>query len=311
MKNYAIGVDIGGSHISCAAIDIINGTLIHGSEAERDVNNQAPAEEILKTWGLAIAQSAQSVGFENLKGIGFAMPGPFLYDKGIAKFTAAVAKYQNLYNVNVMEGLNKLLNLPEQLPMRFMNDASAFAVGEDWLGKASNFNRSVSITLGTGFGSAFIADGIPVVEGDGVPQMGCVWHLPFIDGIGDDYFSTRWFEKEWFKLSGEKISGVKSVAELAASSDAAQSLFTTFGYNLGAFLSPWLKSFNAEILIIGGNVSGAYRLFGPAFEAGLQESGIILKIEISSLKEKAALIGSARMLDDTYFEKIFPVLSKM
>lgn len=311
MKNYAIGVDIGGSHVSCAAIDIVNGTIISGSETERGVNNQASSEEILKEWSLAILQSAEHVGIENLKGVGFAMPGPFLYDKGIAKFTAAVAKFQNLYDINVVESLNDLLNFQEKLPMRFMNDASAFAVGEAWLGKSSNSNKSVSITLGTGFGSAFVTDGIPVVEGEGVPPMGCVWHLPFKDGIGDDYFSTRWFEKEWFKLSGEKLAGVKSVADKAYTNSDAQSLFTKFGDHLGEFMGPWLKDFRADILVMGGNVSGAYQLFGPAFEAKLKAIGLNANIEISNLKEQASLIGSARMLDDDYFEKILPVLSKM
>lgn len=311
MKNYAIGVDIGGSHISCAAIDIVNGTVINGSEAERAVNNQATAEEILKEWSLAIKQSAEHIGIENLKGVGFAMPGPFSYDKGIAKFTAAVAKFQNLYDVNIVDELNNLLNLQEKLPMRFMNDASAFAVGEDWLGKASAFNKSVSITLGTGFGSAFIADGIPIVEGYDVPKMGCLWHLPFANGIADDYFSTRWFEKEWFNASGEKLTGVKSVADRATINNEVQKLFSKFGNNLAAFSGPWLKSFQAEILVIGGNVSGAYTLFGPAFETKLKEMDLNINIEISNLKEQAALIGSARMLDDNYFEKILPVLPKM
>ena len=51
--------------------------------------------------------------------------------------------------------------------------------------------KSLSITLGTGFGSAFISDRIPIVDGPLVPKIGCVYHLPYRDGIADDYFSTR------------------------------------------------------------------------------------------------------------------------
>ena len=56
--------------------------------------------------------------------------------------------------------------------IRFMNDASSFAVGEAWAGSASKFNRSLSITLGTGFGSAFISNRIPIVDGPEVPKTG-------------------------------------------------------------------------------------------------------------------------------------------
>ena len=72
-----------------------------------------------------------------------------------------------------------------------MNDASSFAVGEAWAGSASKFDRSLSITLGTGFGSAFISNRIPIVDGPLVPKLGCIYHLPYRDGIADDYFSTR------------------------------------------------------------------------------------------------------------------------
>ena len=290
MKNYALGVDIGGSHISCAVIDLINNVIVKGSEAERDVDNKAEVVEILSEWSLAIAESAKSIGFDNIAGIGFAMPGPFLYDKGIAKFDSSVAKFEKLYDVDVASELIKILSVNGQTPLRFMNDASAFAVGEAWLGKGAKTNKSVSITLGTGFGSAFIKDGLPVVEGEGVPKMGCVWHLPFEKGIGDDYFSTRWFVKEWELISGKEVKGVKSIAEISKVDDRAIELFVKFGNNLGTFLGPWLRDFGAEILIIGGNVSGAHNLFGDAMLAKLNSMGVNVSVEISDLKENAANI---------------------
>ena len=42
------------------------------------------------------------VPLENVKGIGFAMPGPFDYVKGIC-YIQGVAKYENLYGINVTE----------------------------------------------------------------------------------------------------------------------------------------------------------------------------------------------------------------
>lgn len=192
-----------------------------------------------------------------------------------------------------------------------MNDASAFAVGEAWLGQSSKVSKSVSVTLGIGFGSAFIANEIPVAEGDGVPKMGCLWHLPFKDGIGDDYFSTRWFIKRWKEITGKTVNGVKEIAEMAKRDSNAISLFFEYGRNMGYFLGPWLSDFEAVVLVIGGNVSGAYSLFGPSLESVLNQIGLSGKIVLSTLKEDASIIGSARMIDSEYFESIKPVLSKM
>ena len=166
MKTIAIGTDIGGSHISCAAVDLQKQSIIKGSLATQRVDNQAPAEEILDNWVVALGKSLAKIDCTQLAGIGFAMPGPFDYTQGIALFTAKVAKYQNLHGVNVSRRIKELLVLPAGLELRYLNDATAFGVGEAWLGKAAGAKRSISITLGTGLGSAFVDDGIPVVEGD-------------------------------------------------------------------------------------------------------------------------------------------------
>jgi glucokinase len=58
MQNIAIGADIGGSHISCAAVDLTEGKVLRKTFAERPVNNQAQASEII------------SVGFMSGRGAG-------------------------------------------------------------------------------------------------------------------------------------------------------------------------------------------------------------------------------------------------
>ncbi|MDP4208677.1 MAG: ROK family protein [Bacteroidota bacterium] len=311
MRKYAIGTDIGGSHISCAVIDLEQKAVVKDSFATQKVNNQASSEEVLGNWASALSQSIQKIDRNQLAGIGFAMPGPFDYANGIALFTHEVAKFEKLYGINVTEALKEKLGLNRESDVRFMNDASAFAVGEAWLGKAADAGRSVSITLGTGFGSAFVDGGVPVVERDDVPKMGCVWHLPFEDGIADDSFSTRWFIRRYAEISGHPASGVKEIAERVASDSSAKEVFKEFGQNLGEFLGPWLKKFNAQVLVIGGNVSGAYNLFGGYFEEKLREQGVSTSISISGLMEDAALVGSARMFEPAFWNEIKPLLAKM
>jgi glucokinase len=192
-----------------------------------------------------------------------------------------------------------------------MNDASSFAVGEAWAGSASKYTRSLSITFGTGFGSAFISKQIPIVDGPEVPKFGCIYHLPYRDGIADDYFSTRGLLGRYKKLTGTELNGVKELAAMASADKLVEDLFTDFGDNAGLFLAPWLKKFGAEILVIGGNISHAYNLFGEVFEKRLKTEGWYGDVALSKLKEDAALLGSAYLLDDDFWKSVQHALPLM
>jgi glucokinase len=302
-KNIAIGTDIGGSHISCAAIDLVSGKIIRNTLTERSVDNQAQANAIIGTWTQALSAVLEKVPIENVKGIGFAMPGPFDYVKGIS-YIRGVAKYENLYGINISDAISNNLSVKDDFLIRFMNDASSFAVGEAWAGSAANFNRSLSITLGTGFGSAFICNRIPIVDGPEVPKLGCIYHIPYKDGIADDYFSTRGLLSRYKKITGKELDGVKELAAIAWTEKVAKDLFTDFGDNAGLFLAPWLKKFRAEVLVIGGNISHAYNLFGDVFESRLKKENCFCEVAISNLKEDAALLGSGYLLDDDFWRSV-------
>jgi len=308
--NIAIGVDIGGSHISCAAVDLVTLNIIDNTRTERAVDNKAGADEIIGVWVEAINGAIKNIQAEELRGVGFGMPGPFDYVKGIS-YIKGVAKYENLYGFDVKKAIAEGLGFSGDFPVRFMNDVSTFAVGESLVGKASAYGRSMSVTLGTGFGSAFIADKIPIVDGPEVPKLGCVYHLPYGDNIADDYFSTRWFIGRYKKETGIELSGVKEFASLADTDPLVMDLFREFGTNLGKFLSPWLRKFRAEIVVVGGNISNAYSHFGNIFEKSLADEGCDCKVSLSELKEDAAFIGAAYLLDNKFWIDIQHALPLM
>lgn len=150
---------------------------------------------------------------------------------------------------------------------------------------------------------------MPVVVGREVPKEGCLWHLPFRDGIADEYFSTRWFVGEYRKRAGNTIVGVKDLMEKAATDVIARSLFFEFGQNLATCLAVPLQNFGAGVLVIGGNIAHALPLFENLFRKELEKADLSLKIAASKLMENAALIGSARLLDDAFWKKVSKRLS--
>lgn len=293
INKYSIGCDIGGSHISCGIINIASGKIEKNSLVSVKVDNATASEVILDAWAMAIEKCKikLSDGVE-FAGVGLAIPGPFDYHNGIALYDNSNQKFVHLKDVNVKKELSERLELvPSKI--KFTNDATAFALGSFWYGSGKGFQKLVAITLGTGFGSAFIANGIAVEEGNTVPKEGCLWHLPYKDGIADDYFSTRWFVNSFNAVSDEQVSGVKRIAEMVKEgNEKASELFRIFGENLADCLAEPLKNFEAEVVVMGGNIAEAFGLFEEDLQKNLQSKGINVPFKVSILKESAAMLGA-------------------
>jgi len=186
-----------------------------------------------------------------------------------------------------------------------INDAAAFAVGEAWVGQASGSTKSVSITIGTGLGSGFINEGIPVFKGMGVPTDGFIWDLPYKNSVADDYFSTRGLIKTFYNLTGKKVKGVKEIAmEADNDNTVAIKVFQEFGEELATLLTPCIKNFGADILVIGGNISKAFNFFGPTMNNVFSSLNFNISVKKSELNEKAQIFGSSRLLDTDYWQKL-------
>jgi len=304
MKKYTVGVDIGGGHILSAIVDNNENRLLDETRYYVKVNNKGTFDEIMTSWSSALNQSIQHVDPKELEGIGFAMPGAFNYKDGIGMFEEGNKKYLALYQVNIKKALTPYLETNHILPFRYLNDATAFAVGEAWVGKAKHALKSIAVTLGTGLGSAFIHQGVPIVVREDVPKEGCLWHLPFKDRLVDDYFSTRWFTITYEQRFGKKVPGAKELAEMANDSPEIMALFEEFGNNLGEMFTPWLKKFPAEVIVMGGNITGAFNLFGPSMLAYFKKEGISTQVEISELMEDSALLGSTRLFEDAFWSQV-------
>jgi glucokinase len=305
MSKTVIGVDIGGSHITCIGVDPADHAVRTDLQVRREIDRHGSAESILQDWSAALEQLILKIGRENLAGIGFAMPGPFNYPEGIALFRG-VKKYDNLYGVNVRAELKHRLGLAQEMSVRFLNDATCFAVGEAWIGKGAGLGKVVAVTLGTGFGSAFIAGGIPVETGPDVPEFGCVYHLPYRDGIANDYFCTTWFHSRYKEITGNDIPEVREMAAGAAAGTdpAAARIFEEFGAALGAFIAPWLRKFGAECMVLGGNIANSYTLFESPLNTALAAFDSPVPVFPTELGELAAIAGAARLCDDLFYSRL-------
>lgn len=296
----AIGVDVGGSHISSGALRTDTFELLPGTYFTGKVDSHADKEHIFQNWSTTINRTIDALEGIVPTGLGFAMPGPFDYTEGIGYFEGN-QKFESLYGVSVSKEFPAYLKTG--MPIRFLNDASSFGVGSALAQGKLKEKRIVAITLGTGFGATFLEGLIPITDGDEVPEGGSLWNKEFGESIADDYFSTRWFLGRYAELTGDTTPlGVKELVQ--GEEETVRKLFLEFGANLSSFLLPHMQQFKPDLLVIGGNIARTESLFLPSLLEAWKEHGYSLPVEIIDRTEEAGIRGASYLFEPHFWEKV-------
>lgn len=280
-KHIILGVDIGGSHITSALVNVKDGTILTGSLQREKIDAMADAGHIISAWCKVMDKSLQSA--DNGSKIAIAMPGPFDYQNGIS-YMRNMGKYDALYGMDIRKLILSELK-HEVNELHFINDAGCFLQGEISHGPAASYDAVAGFTLGTGFGSAFALAGI-ATDGD-------YWCHPFMGGICEDFFSSRWFVSKYNEYAASKVKNVKELIDNIDFGAPMLQVFDEFSINLSAFLTQLYKKRKFDCVVLGGNIAKAEQLFLPQLKYHVRSMGIDVPIFISSKGEDAALIGAA------------------
>src|SRR5919112_5624566 len=146
----AFGIDIGGSGIKGAPVDLVTGEFA----AERK-RIPTPEKSTPKAVAKVLGELVDAFELAPDVPVGVAFPAPI--DRGIVRFIANLDK--SWKGVNLPE----LLQEATDRDCIAVNDADAAGVGEQRYGAAKGVDGVVLVcTLGTGIGSALIVDGVLV-----------------------------------------------------------------------------------------------------------------------------------------------------
>jgi predicted NBD/HSP70 family sugar kinase len=280
-------LEVGGTHVSAALIDTGEWAIVPGTLTRHSLDSELSAQALLSAFVRAASTLATPPGAY----WGVAMPGPFDYARGIALFED-VGKFDSLRGVDVGAALCRGIT-PSPASVSFLNDAEAFLLGE-WLhGAATGYRRCAAVTLGTGVGSAFLADGEIVGSGPDVPPHGRA-HRLYIDGRPlEDFVSRRAIRAAYREATHDRSADVHDIADRARGGDpAAYAVIDAAMRRLGTALAPWLARFGAEVVVIGGSMSASWDLFGPPFTAQLRTHVDV--VVVAQDREHAPLLGAAR-----------------
>lgn len=295
-KRFAIAMDVGGSHITTAVIDLSEMKVFEDSFFKVSFDSNLPSKEVMDYWENAIRTLWEKSAIEKLAGIALAVPGPFDYTDGTC-WIKDQDKYEHFYGLNIKELLRERFDFDLDFPIVFENDANSFGKGEVYKDIENLPKNVMAITLGTGLGACFIENGKIVSTGNNVPQEGEIWNLPYKNGMAEDAVSLRGLLANYYNLSGIQLNNGLELYHLAIEGDEKAILaFHKFGEELAEVVLPWLKSFNAHMLVIGGKVANAGDLFLNILREKAKNEGIEIELVLSTDNETTALLGAASLL---------------
>ncbi|MEH6307169.1 ROK family protein [Olivibacter sp. CPCC 100613] len=284
MQETVLGADVGGSHITAAVVDMEHHAVIPHSLVRRKIDPHASASVITDAWTAALVAAEEAWG-NKCNYLAVSMPGPFDYERGIS-LIKGMNKYDALYGMDIRQIFAACMQLPAK-HVHFRNDAEAFLRGE--ASRCNEKDRIFGVTLGTGLGSALFDQGE-------VKDLN-LGSSAFLDGIAEDYISTRGILSFYRSLGGNDIDDVKTLVAHLHHNTKAEQAIKQLALWLVDFLSAHIAELKPNVVIIGGNISKAHRFFLPEVSRVLGERGVPVTIKVAEMGEQAAILGAASFIN--------------
>ncbi len=297
MKTY-LGIDWGGTFLKAGIIggkgELIRKEIISSTQLKKKEVFLERIKELLET-------------FKNhsIAGLGIGVPGIVNVKKGFIYYLPNIDGWKNY---PLKKTLERILGLPVFLE----NDANVFALAEARLGAARDKSRVIFLTLGTGLGGGIILDGKILRGKNSACELG---HIPIVldgkkcscgsKGCIETFVGAKYLLEKYKKLK-KKEAGEPEVHDIfkraLEGEKQALIIWEEFSQSLGKFLAGMVNLFNPEVIVFGGGVSGAFKLFKPLVWSVIKQHTMWpylknLKLVRAKLKN-AGIIGAALLAKD-------------
>jgi len=303
----AIGVDLGGSHVTAAVISE-EGTIHQQHEEDlEDLHFDSVIAALDTTIGLALKDAGDAVG------IGIGSPG------NIDAATGAVLYSPNFGWENAP--LGDTLRKKFGVPVYVANDARCATLGEYTFGTGKATKDFVLLTLGTGIGGGIVAGGDLLLGNKwgageighhqirpndgficGCGKIGCFEAQASGTGLIRHAFavSPSFPRSSLLDVSREKLSSKKIRRAAEAGDQHAAAAWKNFIGDLAIGLANIIAFVNPEMISLGGGVSSAGDFMLDAVRPTVDLLTTMVprgttKIVVASLGNDAGQVGAATM----------------
>ena len=315
MKNYFIGIDLGGTNIKAALVNTLTGeisgaTLIPTHARE---GHDAVIAQMGKLVQTVIA--AGGIAAEEIGGIGIGVPGELDMERGVTLFLTNLPGQWR--NVPLAEKLKALTGFEVSL----INDARAMTFAEWKFGAGKGVETAAFYTLGTGIGGGLIINnklhlgiggaggelGHVIVDlyGDacGCGSKGCVEAYasgPAIAAMGMKAV-VQGLTTSLAEMCGHDLNKItpELVCQAALAGDAiAKDIYERAGRYIGIGVASIITVINPRRVVFGGGVAAAGELILDPIRRTVQSRVTLININevhivLATLGNNAGLVGAA------------------
>jgi predicted NBD/HSP70 family sugar kinase len=274
-----LAIDLGGTQLRAA---------VHAGDiaALRDITREAAPASFAEFTSRLAALRAEAGG---VAGIGLAVPG--LIEGTTCRW---------IPNLPYLDGVDIAALLPD-VQIGLGNDAQISLLAESTAGAAQGVSDAILLAIGTGIGSAVLANG-QIVAGSRGGACSFGWACADMDDPGEE--RSGWLER---MAAGRALDGIAartgnaSAADLIASARdgdrAAIAALQTPAQSLGATLAGAVALLDPEIVLIAGGISAAFDVLAPQILAAMRRQlpAHLRGIEIrpGTFGPRAGLVGAA------------------
>ncbi len=330
MKKLAFGIDIGGINTAFGLVDEKGELFANSVISTKAYPNYSDYPQYINDLAEAMKVLVHSVNFEfELIGIGIGAPNANYYN-GTVETPANLWKYTNKEVAAGLKEEDRIFHFAEDLGKHFLNvpvyitnDANAATIGEMVYGGAKGMKDFIMITLGTGVGSGFVANGELIYGHDGFAgefghviverggrqcgcgRKGCLETYTSAIGIKRTAFELLSTMNDPSPLRDLSFNQVDSamIAQFAAKGDEiSKEAFRLTGQKLGYALADAVTITSPEaIFIFGGLAKAGEILFNP-IKWYMEENMLMafknkVKVLPSELQNKnAAILGASALV---------------
>ncbi|MFN5232419.1 MAG: ROK family protein [Bacteroidota bacterium] len=310
----AIGIDIGGTGTKFGIVDRIGNVLFSSEMSTKKHKTIDTFIDELHEHLSSLIEKAGGIG--RMRGIGMGAPNGNFY-------SGTIEYAPNLPWKGIIP-IAKLVSDKFKLDVTLTNDANAAAIGEMMYGAAKGMKDFIMITLGTGVGSGFVANGQLIYGPDGFAgEIGHTIVLP--DGRIHEGTGKKGSLESYASATGVRLTALevlenssepsllrnldkdtidsKAVYDAAIKGDKlALEIFEFTGKILGISLANAVMISSPEAIVLFGGLTKAGDLILKPTREHMEENLIQVfqnkvKILISHLKESdAAILGASALV---------------
>lgn len=309
-KQFAIGIDLGGTSIKYALID--DEGVFH-YQGKLPSKAEVSAEAVIGQLITAVNEVKSFAAGEHVEisGIGIGTPG--IVDATNRIVLGGAENIQGWENLPLADRIEAGTGLPVLLG----NDANLMGLGETMYGAGRGATHVVFLTVGTGIGGAVVIDGklfngfanrgtelghVPLIA-NGEPcacgSVGCLEHYASTSAL------VRRFEKRiadaGIVYSNEEVNGELIVRLYKEGDKMATECLDEHCDFLGHGIAGFINIFSPQRIVIGGGLSEAgdfyiQKVSEKAHRYAIADCAVNTEIMAASLGNRAGCIGAASLV---------------